>query len=114
MNVRRYRVNRAGQLEESDTGLVLRVCDHWKEVERLQKIIDEQSVTIKKLKANKQSFFLVQRWYGSSNPERDVKDYNELQSFLDYLAEDKSITAITVCALQPIKVTCKQVLTVEL
>lgn len=116
MSVQRYNVNPNGFLVEcSQTGRLVRIDDHREEVALLQKIIDEQNVTIKNLKPNKLGFYLVQRWYDrSSVPERDVKRFDELQGFLDYLAKDSSIVNITVCALQPIKVTRKQVLTVEL
>lgn len=116
MSIRQYSIDFNGHLvEHPQGGHLVRIQDHLKEVERLQKIIDEQSVTIKKLKPNKLGFYLVQRWYNRcSTPERDVKRFDELQGFLDYLAQDSSIENITVCAMQPVKVTRKQVLTVEL
>ena len=128
MSIKRYRLDINGQLLDSNDGLLVRVCDHWKEVERLQKIIDKQSVDVKslkkantqlindidRLKPSKQHVYLVQWWYAPHDPIMAVKHYDALEDFLSDLSEDSSIIDIRVSALHPVKVTAKKVLTVQL
>jgi len=115
-------------LHESKSGLLIRLCDYNDEVERFQKIVEAQNVDIKsfkkantqlrddidRLKPSKQHMYLVQWWIGPHDPIMAVKNYDALEDFLSGLAENSSIDHITVCALHPMKVTRKQVLTVQL
>jgi len=120
MSIKRYNTDRLAVLVECpQNGAVVRTQDHLKEVERLQKIIDEQSVEIrclKRLKPDKGHLYLIQWRYGGPQNawHREVKSYDGMIKFLDDLVQDSSIVDITVSALHPVKVTRKQVLTVEL
>lgn len=120
MSVKRYVIDENVRREPHPLGDWVQAYEYdkiRKEVERLQKIIDEQSVVINclnRLKPNKDDKYLVQWWYDARSVYMAVKSYNELDSYLSDLVKDSSITDMSVCALRPVKVTSKKVLTVEL
>lgn len=129
MSVQRYRYDPSGEcFNEHERGNVVFWKDHQeivdkhervvgsfvKNVEGLSKTISALNDQIDRLTPSKQHKYLVQWWYFNPTAYMSVKSYDELDSFLSDLAKDSSIITINVSALNPVKVTSKKVLTVEL
>lgn len=135
MSVQRYRYDPFGEcFKEHENGNVVFWKDHQQEIDHLHKIIEDikncrkvnaslmsevdalkrKVIGAERFKPNKDDNYLVRWRYDTHSINMEVKRYIELAGFLNYLAEDSSIIDISVSALNPVKVTSKKVLTVEL
>jgi hypothetical protein len=119
MTIKRYRYDPNEEcFNEHERGNVVFWADHQEIVDRHERTVEGLRETIKisndRLKPSKQHMYLVQWWIGPHDPIMAVKHYDALEDFLSNLAENSSINDISVCALHPVKVTTKKVLTVEL
>lgn len=118
MSIQRYSVDHDGMLKESNTGSLVRVRDHWKEVVRLQKIIDD--LAAKNADRNKRpklkdddKVVVSYKLLNNSTRITDTISYKNLQSYLNLVSHNDYV-GLTVCVLHPLKVVEKKSLTVEL
>lgn len=111
MSVERFKISVDGCVDEHSSGDLVYYDDHMIEVNKLQKEID----ALTRFKPSDKHKYLIQ-WNvkGIASTLNNTKWYDELQPFLDELCANPAVYGITVCALNPVKVTEKTTLIVEL